>query len=56
MAFLLAVVVTVVMEELTEQELDALQSEIQIVRDRANSQLGEIEERKNRSKSKAKKN
>ena len=44
------------MEELTDQELDALQNEFQIVRDRANSQLGKIEERKKSSKSKAKKN
>jgi low affinity Fe/Cu permease len=41
------------MEELTDQELDALQNEFQTVRDRANSQLGEIERKK---KSKAKNN
>lgn len=43
------------MEELTDQELDALQDEFQRVRDRANSQIGEIEQRKKRSHSKAKK-
>jgi low affinity Fe/Cu permease len=43
------------MEELTGQELDALQDEFQRVRDRANSQIGVIEERKKRSQSKAKK-
>jgi low affinity Fe/Cu permease len=43
------------MEELTDQELDALQDEFQRVRDRANSQIGVIEERKKRSQSKAKK-
>jgi low affinity Fe/Cu permease len=43
------------MEELTDQELDALQNEFQKVRDRANSQIGEIEQRKKSSGSKAKK-
>jgi low affinity Fe/Cu permease len=43
------------MEELTDQELDALQDEFQRVRDRANSQIGEIEQRKKRVQSKAKK-
>jgi low affinity Fe/Cu permease len=43
------------MEELTDQELDALEDEFQRVRDRANSQLGVIQERKKRSQSKVKK-
>lgn len=42
------------MEELTDQELDTLQNEFQRVRDRANSQLGVIEDKKKRSQNKAK--
>jgi low affinity Fe/Cu permease len=43
------------MEELTDEQLDTLQNEFQRVRDRANSQIGEIEQRKKRAQSKAKK-
>ncbi|MGI9075184.1 MAG: hypothetical protein ACR2JB_28565 [Bryobacteraceae bacterium] len=40
------------MEELTDQELDTFQNDFQKVRDRAYSQIGEIEQTKKRSQSK----